>query len=211
VIERTLPPAALLLAMALLPIGLGAQPARPERQIENAFDRVVGIVESRRAELERDETNCAAYAVVDEYLVGQFDLRRASRMILDDHWPDDPEDQQRFVAVFRDYLVQKYGDLVKYFNADTLRVIWRDEPPPADVPYTWIDVEMTMNDGKVWPVRLRMHPSDEQWGIYDVKADSYSYAKNFHDDFRIEIYEVGLTGLLDRLMETAAIRRQCRP
>lgn len=208
-IERTPSLPAALLAIALLPIDLRAQLVRPERQIEDAFDRVVGIVASRRAELESDETDCAAYDIVDEYLVGHFDLRRASRMILDQYWPDDPEDQQHFVALFRDYLVEKYGDLVKYFNADTLRVAWLEEAPASD-RYTWVDVEMTMNDGKVWPVRLRMYPSDEKWGIYDVKADSYSYAKNFHDDYQIEIYEAGLAGLIERLGETAALRRQCR-
>ena len=197
-----------LAASLLLPITPRAELVRPELQIEQAFHQLVAIVASRHADLGEDDGNCAAYAIVDEYLAGQFNLERASRMILDQHWPADPELQQDFVALFRDYLIGKYGDLVRHFNADTVRVTWLDETPATD-RYTWVNIDLTMNDGKVWPVRLRMYPL-EQWGIYDVNADGYSYAKNFHDDYQIEIYDIGLSGLMERLEQTAALPRQCR-
>jgi ABC-type transporter MlaC component len=68
---------------------------------------------------------------------------------------------------------------------------------------------VTMNDGDKVPFDLRMRVIDGAWRIIDVKPENFSYVRDFHANFRAEVFDVGLDGLIARLEEEAAPRRAC--
>jgi phospholipid transport system substrate-binding protein len=196
---------AAVLGTLLWPLLLGAQIPRPELQIERAFNNIVENVEIQRNLLEQDP--CAAYGLVDKHLRDQFDWVFLGRYILREHWPTDSDQQTRFVEAFYDHLVEDYADLLIHFDSETLRVTRFDEDPPPESAY--LQMQVTMNSGEKVPFALRMRVIDGGWRIIDVKPKTFSYVSDFHDNFRVEIFEVGLDGLIARLEEEAAQRRLC--
>lgn len=178
---------------------------RPEPRIHEVIGRIVDDVALMQEQLEQDD--CLTFDLVDRHLRGEFDLQTAGQLILGDFWPDDGDARERFVKAFADSLVARYGDLIRYFNSETLKVFPLDAPPVSE--RLRLSAEMTFNDGETIDVILRMRYNGERWRIFDIQAEDYSYARNFRDDFRFEIPDIGFDGLIERLKEEAAPRRAC--
>ena len=174
------------------------------------IDRLVADVVQLR--IDRAATDCALYALVDEHLRSEFGLFRAGKAMLSRHWPEEAEQQERFVNAFYDYLVAKYGDLLVHFNSDTLRVIPREESPVLD--RARLDAQLTMTDGEKVDVSLTMRFIGDQWRIVDVVSmraaeGVYSHASGFSDLFLDEIHDAGFDGLIEWLEEEAAPLARC--
>jgi ABC-type transporter MlaC component len=204
--RQAIPP---LVAAMLVTTAVGAaELPRPEPQIEQTFARIVDDVATVvGSTLTPEQLDCAMFDLVDEHLRPQFDFHASSRRILDRHWPESPEQQARFVEAFYDHLVARYGDLLIHFNEDTLRVVHLDENP--EITNLWLETEWTLSNGDKVPAGLRMRYDNAEWRIVDVRPETFSYLEKFHDDFQIDVYDMGLEGLIGWLEEEAAPRRDC--
>lgn len=185
-----------------------AQAIAPDVQVRNTFAELVDRVAPNRALYETDL--CANFALVDEMLLDQFDFRAASERVLPDHWRDlSAAEQDRFVALFTDWLVARYGDVLQFLSDDTLEVDDLDRLPPFPrVSVTGI-VHFIDEDEPPAHVVLRMQGGVGNWRIVDVFADNQSFADWFEDRFRAQIDRNGYDGFLFELEEEAAPRLRC--
>ena len=182
----------------------------PVPHIQTVINEIVAAVALQREQLERDvlaEDFCSAYALVDRYLRPEFSLHTAGSLMLRQHWPAAVAEQDRFVKAFYGSVVATFGDLIRYFNADTLRVTPLDDLPETE--RLLLSGEMTFNDGKTIGIGLRIRFIDDRWQIFDIQADELSYVVDYRDDYLYEIPEIGFDGLVERLEKEAAAYTDC--
>ena len=177
----------------------------PESQLDQVIAALITAVAPVRNDLEQN--SCLAFELVERHLRREFDLHTAGELILDRYWPEDPADQERFVAAFADSLVATYGDLVRYFDEETLRILPLDRPPVA--PRLRLYAVMSFHDGEMADIVLRLAYDGDRWRIFDIQAETFSYAKYFQSDFQFEMPEIGFDGLIERLQEEAAPLAEC--
>ena len=147
------------------------------------------------------------YALVDRHLIPHVDFERMSRWVLGKHWRTaTPEQRQRFVSEFRQFLIRFYTTaLIEYTKehdiprdvmsflplrdgSSTKRLIVRSEVHPA-------------TGGPTIPVNYVMHFDGRRWMVFDVNVDGISMVSTYRSSFASEIRRVGLDGLIQRLAE----------
>ncbi|MEX2126214.1 MAG: ABC transporter substrate-binding protein [Woeseia sp.] len=178
-----------------------AEALPPEQVIATTADSFATVVATRYAELEADLHG--NHALVDEYLLPQFDFTSACRLILRGHWKTaTPEQQQRFVDAFYRFLLASYGEALLEFRHDTVKVL----PPRENTAgaSTRVRTEMKMTDGSVFNVDFYMRLDDRGWRIVDVIAEGVSYVRTYRSEFGLEIRADSLDALTARLEDVAA-------
>jgi phospholipid transport system substrate-binding protein len=195
--------AVLLVALGLAAPSAGAQPFRGNEIVAGAAAEIATTIATRRAELEADDDAIAK--LVDTLILPRFDMRRASRAILAEHWESAaPADRDRFVTAFYEYLVASYGDLLLQFKPETLRVLPFDGDPfhsPARV-----HTILTLNDGTEVDVDFVMAERDGDWRVVDIEAEGVSYVRTYRSQFRVDIAADGLGSVIEWLEGKAAPR-----
>ena len=195
-------------AMALAsPVLIAADLVSPVPHILTVIDRIVADVAEQRDQLEQDETKCSAFALVDRHLRPEFNLHLAARYMLLQHWPSAASAQDRFVNAFYGSVVATFGDLIRHFDANTLRMAPADDLPDGE--RLKIDGEMTFTDETTVDLSFRVRLIDDLWQIFDVQAGSMSYVEAYRDEYLYDIAEIGLDGLIERLEKEAADYRAC--
>jgi phospholipid transport system substrate-binding protein len=152
------------------------------------------------------DANRAAYrnnpqmvrALADKYLLPYFDTQYSAQLVLGRYWRTATEDQRtRFVAAFKDSMLQNYGNALVNFTANKLKV----QPGRVDPGSDLATVSTTINrdDGTTVPVIYVLHKTPEGWKAWDVKIEGISYVKSFRDDFAAQIGQNGLDAVITRL------------
>ena len=141
--------------------------------------------------------------VVDTLILPRFDMRRGSRAILAEHWDSaSAADRDRFVTAFYEYLVATYGDLLLYFEPETLRVL----PFDGDAAHSPARVHtiITLNDGTEVDVDFVMIGGGADWRVVDIEAEGVSYVRTYRSQFRVDIAADGLGSVIEWLEQKAA-------
>jgi phospholipid transport system substrate-binding protein len=177
-----------------------AQTFAPNEIVATTAADIATAIATRRAELEADQTAIAE--LVDTLILPRFDMQRASRSILASYFESSPpEDRERFVTAFYNYLVASYGDLLLYFRPDTLRVL-PFEGDAAESPAR-VRTILRLNDGTEFDVDFVMLERDGDWRVIDIVAEGVSYVRTYRSQFRVDIAADGLDGVLDWLEQKA--------
>jgi phospholipid transport system substrate-binding protein len=191
----------LFATVAVMAHGAFAQPFAGDEVVAGTAAEIATAIATRRAELEANHDAIAA--LVDTLILPRFDMRRGSRAILAEHWDAAaPEDRDRFVTAFYEYLVATYGDLLLHFKPSTLRVLPFDGDParsPARV-----HTVLTLNDGTEVDVDFVMVERDGEWRVVDIEAEGVSYVRTYRSQFRVDIATDGLQSVVGWLEAKAA-------
>ena len=173
-----------------------AEPLPPEEVVATTDTRIVEIVAERRDALKADRR--ALNALVVELLRPQFDLDTTCRLILGAHWKTaTPEQRQRFVVAFQDFLVASYGHALLHFTPRTL--VLHPQQDPLVGPSTQVHTTMTLTSGDTYPVDFYMRLDGRGWRVVDVLVEGVSYLRGYRSDFGLEIRGTGLDALNARL------------
>jgi phospholipid transport system substrate-binding protein len=163
--------------------------------------QLANAIATRRAELETDHQAIAM--LVDTLILPRFDMRRGSRAILAEHWDSASQaERDRFVTAFYEYLVATYGDLLLYFEPQTIRVL----PFDGDAQHSPARVHtvITLNDGTEVDVDFVMVERDGDWRVVDIEAEGVSYVRTYRSQFRVDIAADGLGSVIGWLEQKAA-------
>ncbi len=165
--------------------------------VQQTTERVTGILQSRKAELEADPA--LLYTVVEKEVAPYFDFVRMSRLVLGKHWRRaTPEERQQFAEEFRRLLVRSYAaSMLKYSGEKINFLPLREDPEATDVTVR-TEVEVPGTD----PVEVDYSLSlrDGEWMVYDVVIGGVSLVVNYRTSFAEEIRSSGgLAGLIEKL------------
>ena len=187
----------LCLAALLIPAhSVAEQQQLPHEIIETAANSIAGELKGRKDYLA--DNKAELYALIDEILVPHFDMRYAGRLVLGKHWKTaTPEQRDRFIDAFYEFLMQSYANGVLKFEEDAIKV-YAAEFTEED-KRTVVNTEMKMDDGSLIPVNYSMRRSKAGWRVYDVRIEGVSYIQNYRNQFNAEISALGIDAVIERL------------
>jgi len=180
-------PATAVLAQA----GQGAAPAAtaqagsPSQLVLANTQRVLGTLESRRAEFTRDRAALQSF-VTSEFNT-MFDRDYAARQVLGRHGRGAAEgDVKAFGDALADNLMRKYGSSLLDFNTQ-LRVRIKSEQPLPRGLGVRVSSELLRSGGEPIPVDFLMRQSGGTWKVFDVSVEGVSFVQTFRQQFDAEL------------------------
>ena len=167
-------------------------------------DRIFSkIAENPELVLESEET---AKKFIERELVPVLDIERFGRIILAANWKKaTPEQQNKFVAVLQEFLVQSFAiavvgvsnEIIDY--ADRVQVMNSKKGRNED--NVTVAMQIELDDKKVRTVEFRMGRKNDVWKVYDVVFEGVSFAINYRTILKSEIQKSGLDSVIDNLSE----------
>jgi phospholipid transport system substrate-binding protein len=168
----------------------------PQELIEKASSEMLRELDANRDLYAKDRKQLRA--LVDKYLLPNFDSDYAARLVLGQHWRTATEAQRkRFIEAFYGTLMADYGDAIVEFTADRMRFLPFKGDPAADT--ATVRTEVKRDTGQMVPVNYSMRRTPRGWKAWDVTIEGISYVRNFRTDFGSEIDQKGLEALIQRL------------
>ena len=197
--ERCLPyrlPSWLLVCCLLAgaPLPLRADPG-PVELLQTVTDQVLEIVR-QDPDILGDQARLRSIA--DELILPHIDFETLSRWVLGKHWRRaTPEQRKRFIALFREMLLNSYLRSVTGYRDNTVQFL--PERPGQKAGRALVDAEVTQPNGPPIRAEFRLHRVGSQWLIYDVAVEGISLVATHRSSFSREISNTGIDGLLSRL------------
>jgi phospholipid transport system substrate-binding protein len=191
----------LLLVAGTIPAFAADAPApvpgpAPQALMEQVSQDLLRELDANRAAYAKDPARLRA--LVDKYLLPNFDTDFAARRVLGKHWTTaTPDQRKRFIGAFVGSLMGDYGDAILEFTGDRLKILpFRGDPAAKSATVRTL---VKRDDGTEVPVNYTLRATPSGWKAWDVTIEGISYVKNFQNDFGTEINEKGLEHLIERL------------
>lgn len=174
---------------------------KPDEIVTVVAKQVLQELDKRRDEMRRDPNKIRA--MVDTYLLPNFDTEYAARLVLVKHWRTaTAEQRKRFINAFYQSMLQSYGEALLDFTADRIAIHpYRGSP---DAKLVTVRTDVRRDNGSQIPVNFTLRMTDTGWKAFDVTIEGISYIKSFQTDFTSEIDQKGLEAVIQRLETQAA-------
>ena len=170
--------------------------ANPSDVVKAASEGMLHDLDANRAAYQKDPTK--VQALVDKYLLPNFDIETSARAVLGLHWRTaTPDQRKRFVDAFYHSLLANYGAALSQFTADKLKIYPTDIDPNSD--RATVRTEVKSDGGNRTAVNYVMRKTPTGWKTVDVNIDGISYVKSYHDDFDAQIDQQGMDAVIARL------------
>jgi phospholipid transport system substrate-binding protein len=168
----------------------------PGKLIQTAAEGMLKDLEANRDSYRKDPAKLNA--LIEKYLLPNFDSQYSARLVLGKHWRDASEDQRkRFVDAFYHSLVKNYGTALVEFTSDRMKIL------PAQVDAkgesATVRTEIKRSNGTRIPVNYTLRKTPDGWKAWDVVIEGISYVKSFREDFGAEIDQKGLDAVIQRI------------
>jgi len=168
----------------------------PSEVVKGAAEGMLKDLDANRAMYKKDPAKVSA--LVDKYLLPNFDVETSARAVLGLHWRSaTPEQRKRFVDAFYHSLLTNYGAALVDFTSDKLKIYPTNVDPGAD--RATVRTEIRRDNGDRVAVNYVMRKEPTGWKAVDVQIDGISYVKSYHDDFDSQIGQQGLDAVISRL------------
>jgi phospholipid transport system substrate-binding protein len=168
----------------------------PQVLMDQVSQSLLRELDADRAAYRKDPAKLRA--LVDKYLLPNFDTEFAARRVLGKHWTAaTPDQRKRFINAFVGALMADYGDALLEFTGDRLKILpFRGDPAATTATVRTL---VKRDDGTEVPVNYSLRGTPTGWKAWDVTIEGISYVKNFQSDFGTEINEKGIEHLIERL------------
>ena len=168
----------------------------PSEVVKTAAEGMLHDLDANRAEYKKDPAKVSA--LVDKYLLPNFDVQTSAIAVLGLHWKKaTPEQRKRFVDAFYHSLLANYGAALSEFTSDKLKIYPTNVDPGAD--RATVRTEVKRDSGDRIAVNYSMRKGPQGWKAVDVNIDGISYVKSYHDDFDAQIDQQGMDAVISRL------------
>jgi len=189
--------AACLSGLLFVCASAGAQQQAPDALIEQVSKEVLETARNDPAiqagDLQRITT------LVDEKILPHVNFRRMTASAVGRYWRQaTPEQRQRLEAEFKQLLMRTYaGALAQVRNQQVHMKPFRAAPEDKEV------IVRTEVRGQGEPVQVdyRLEKTERGWKIYDVNVLGVWLVENYRSSFAQEIGQVGIDGLIQKLVE----------
>jgi phospholipid transport system substrate-binding protein len=189
----------LLLALSAGVVAGAPAPAMPQETPRQIVEETVAqVLEVLRQELPKEERR----ARLEEIVVGRFDFRTMSRLVLAKNWKKFSDaQQQEFVEAYKTYLANSYGARLDRYSGEEVEVIGERREERGDVT---IKTRVLGGEYDGALVDYRMRGNDGPWLVIDVIIEGISLVSNYRDQFKEVLSNGGPENLLAKLKEKNA-------
>lgn len=186
------------IVMLLMSSLVSAQVVSPREVVANTAGEVAERLDGRRPYYREHPEEL--YALINEILLPNFDLRYAGYKVMgDSHWKAASGAQkQEFVETFYQFLLRSYATGLLSLVPESLVIA---DEFRSNEKFASIQTSVREDTGAVIPVNYRLRLSKEGWRVYDVRIEGVSYVENYHNQFAAEIEALGLESVIARLTE----------
>ena len=186
-----------LLAAALIGLGSVATAASaPDALVKSVMDDVLEIVRTDPA-LKAGDTS-RAVELVEEKVLPHFDFRIMTSLAVGRDWRQaTPAQKEKLVAAFRTMLVRLYSNALTQYRDQTIDF----KPLRAGAADTDVLVrtQVLQPGAKAVDIDYALEKQGEAWKVYDVIVAGGSLVTNYRTDFRNQILDSGIDGLIASL------------
>ena len=188
---------AFALAALLLWAGAGATADSPQVRLQGVSDELLEQIRLRMDEFERDDE--ALYDFVSNTIGGVLDYDRILRIILGKkvYQQATPEQRSEFIISLRRQLLELYAKIILKYSDGEVRYL-PFEPQP-DKPYQVVRTEFLMSGKAPVDLTYLMRKIEDEWYVFEIRADGIFLIKSLKDSLRPEINQNGLDAVIQRL------------
>ncbi len=181
-------------AAVLVPVP-GAGQVSPEDAV-----RARNEAAQRAVDAAGDSISDEAREALKDVINRLIDFRELSRRALRRHWAArTPEEQDQFVAVFRDLIRNSSVQKLEIYQADSITY----QPAETDGDRSRVVTIAYKGRSDVEIVYL-MHKVADAWMVYDVVIDDSSTLRTYQDSFQREINSTSYEAMYDRMVHKLA-------
>lgn len=188
--------------MACLSVSAQASIAEkdPVVQVKKVSEQLMSRLDKERAALEKDGSRIQSLA--EELVFPYVDVTKMSRFVMGAHWRTaTPEQQQAFVAAFKELLLNSYARSFLKMQIDHIDVgAVRAGSGKTDVE---VPASVSEKSGNVIPIVFRLLPAGDTWKVYDVEIQGISLLLNYRTVYAVEIDSKGLPSVLAQMKAQA--------
>ncbi|MFN7135920.1 MAG: phospholipid-binding protein MlaC [Thermomonas sp.] len=193
--------APLLAAAPALAQAPQAAAATPGQQIVATGNRVLAILQQRRAEFRKDPA--ALRAFVNGELRTSFDSLYAARLVLGVHGRGASDaDVKLFADALVDNLMQRYGAALLDFEGNP-RLRLKGETALPGGRGVKVSTELLRDNGAPVPVDYLVR-NNGGWKIFDVMIEGVSYVQTFRSQFDSPLQQKSIAQVAAELRNSAA-------
>jgi phospholipid transport system substrate-binding protein len=175
----------------------GDLPDEPDAFIKAVADRAIDEI------LQPDISTEDRIAKFESLLEDAFDLEAVGRFVVGRAWRSaTPEEQDRFITLFRDFNVFNWGSRFDEYGGQRLNVT--NVLPDGDKGY-FIETSIGDKDGNPFIVTWRVRKRDAGLRIVDISVEGIWMSQTWRSEYASVLKEKGsLGGLNDTLEERVA-------
>ena len=192
-------PVALICSLIVTNFGASAyadDQRSPDQVVDSVAKQLLSELSAHRDQYRNDPVKL--HALIDKYLLPNFDTDYAAKLVLATHWRAATNDQRaKFIKAFYHSLVSTYGNAIVDFTGQSLQV-FPYKGLASDTTAT-VRSEVRRDNGQTVPVNYSLHKTAAGWKAWDVTIEGVSYVHSFRTDFGDEIKKNGLDELIARL------------
>ena len=150
----------------------------PTAQIKETVDRMISVLSD--PSLKGDGKKNLRHQLAREAILPRFDFNEMAKRSLGSHWRRlTPEEQQKFVSVFSQFLEKIYITRIDAFNRE--KFVYTGEH--VDQDYARVDSKVRTPTGKEFSIRYKLRLVANDWKIYDVVVENISIVNNYRAQF----------------------------
>ena len=175
--------------------------ASPAERIRGTIDRVIGILKdpAMAGKEKREERR----RILRDEIAPVFDFGEMAKRSLGPNWRGrTTEEQDRFVALFREILENSYLGKIESYQGEEIRY-GRESIEGA---YAEVKTLVVTRQGLEFPVDYRMLEGSGGYRIYDVVIEGISLVGNYRSQFNSILRKSSFQDMMDKLRAT--IREQ---
>ncbi|NVJ49421.1 MAG: ABC transporter substrate-binding protein [Gammaproteobacteria bacterium] len=170
----------------------------PKDMLESAAKNIITYLEANQAKLA--ENPQLSVDLVKKELVPYIDQEGLGRRVLAQEWRNaTPKQQQEFVALFVDLVIETYAKGLAQYSGQTFEF----EETEYNDKQTLARVKSQMNQTDGEPVKidylLKKPKGLDEWRVVDVRIEGISMANSYKNQFAQQIQNEGLQSVLDKL------------
>jgi phospholipid transport system substrate-binding protein len=193
---RSIPPAMVVVAIAMLTFPGGARAGAPTEQLRQYTDQVIRVLEDPA--LKGEDRRSERRAAVRKAAIEIFDVGETARRALGRHWAARTEaERHEFVDLFADLLERTYIAKIDLFGGERVRFM----SEAIDGEHAVVRGRIVTRKGTEIPVEGRLHLKGDRWLLYDVLIENVSLVGNYRAQFDQIIRSASYDELVRRLRD----------
>ncbi len=190
--------AAIILTIAipvLCQVASAAAVTDPVVFIKEAVDEIISILQDEKlaAPAHKAERKKRVVTIVEK----KFDFREMSMRSLAKHWQArSPEEQDRFVLLFKQLLENTYITKVETYSGE--KVLFKKAAVQGNRAIVYSDL---VRKNVQTPVNYKLKKQDDSWVVYDVEVEGVSLVNNYRTQFASILSKEDFPELIAKLEE----------
>lgn len=171
----------------------------PTVQLRSTVDQTIRILTD--PSLQGDAQRNHRHQLARKVILTRFDFNEMAKRSLGPYWRSlTPEDQQRFVRLFTQFLEKIYLARIDEFSGE--KFFYTGEH--IDHGYAEVTSKVLASNGKDFTIRYKLHLVRNNWKIYDVVMENISIVNNYRSQFSRVIERASYQELVTRLEQKLA-------